>query len=467
MAARRPATAAARCCGGGGGGISHWLRDVSGAGRWTTRSAGSAQPLARRAAPVGARSRAAASHAAHLGRPAWGPAARYSSSAASSAPPSSADEKKPPPSPAVLAERAAAVAHLEPLRLRYLTVDQLEAVFGALVAKAGSPADGDTPAGFGLAGVEALLRDLAAARAATETPSALAAAQRDDLPVSAAEVLSALDANGDGLVSWEDFDAVIGKASEKVDSRVYTVAGSLMFNFTAQGAAMPTIPLIAREIGCSTADIGFITSASALSRLVCNMPCAWLAEKVGRRPLLIAGPVIGAASITMFGMSHSYEALIGWNAVFGIGSATTAAASTLYLNDVATPRNRSRTTAPTTITALLGFAIGPAMAGLMGEKYGLSAPFFLCGAGMSVAAASALIFLPETRRLPGTTHDPAVPIISVLPSDKEAGASDAASTADSAKKDQAVWQQWGRLLRVPNLQAVYVAAFATGGTHGS
>ncbi len=250
---------------------------------------------------------------------------------------------------------ALVLKYIEPLRLRYLTVDQLRRVFDELVRQEPRAAgkQQESAPGFGLAGADALLRDLAVARASAERPSNLI--EQDE--VSAADVISALDQDADGWVTWEDFDSVIGSAAEKVDSRVFTVAGSLMFNFTAQGAAMPTIPLIAREIGCSTADIGFITSASAISRLVCNMPCAWLAEKVGRRPLLICGPAIGAASITMFGMSGSFEHLVGWNAVFGIGSATTAAASTLYLNDVATPRNRSRTTAPTTITALLGVAI--------------------------------------------------------------------------------------------------------------
>jgi hypothetical protein len=267
---------------------------------------------------------------------------------------SSAAQQSPAREPA---DRTAVLRHLEPLRLRYLTIEQLRAVFDALAlqeeAAAAEKASGEgTAPRFGTAGAEALLRDLAATRAATERPSDLISNGAD--VISADEVLMALDRDGDGWVTWEDFDGVIGKAAEKVDSRVFTVAGSLMFNFTAQGAAMPTIPLIARQLGCSTADIGFITSASALSRLICNMPCAWLAEKVGRRPLLVAGPAIGAASITMFGMSSSYEQLIMWNAVFGIGSATTAAASTLYLNDVATPRNRSRTTAPTTITALLG-----------------------------------------------------------------------------------------------------------------
>eukprot|EP01049_Picozoa_sp_SAG25_P005819 SAG25_NODE_411_length_8395_cov_6.454556_11_plen_45_part_00 len=36
----------------------------------------------------------------------------------------------------------------------------------------------------------------------------------------------------------------------------------------------------------------------------------------------------------------------------------TAAASALYLNDLATAKNRSRTTAPTTVMALIGFAAG-------------------------------------------------------------------------------------------------------------
>ena len=339
-----------------------------------------------------------------------------------------------------------------------MTVEQLRDFFNTLRAEG---ADGEGEPAFGAAGAAQLLQEAGAARAL------VAEAAADPTPVAtvtSAQLLRALDSDGDGRVSWEDFEGVIGAAADKVDSRIYTVSGSLLFNFTAQGAALPTIPLIAREIGCTTADIGFITSAAAGSRLLCNIPCAWLAEKVGRRPPLIAGPAIGAVAISMFGVSATLPQLIGWNALFGVGNSLTATSSTLYLNDVATPRNRSRTTAPTTVTALLGFALGPAFAGIIGDAYGLSNAFFLCAAGMAAASASAIIFLPETQLPASLRASAAVAAPAVAGADAPSAPEDAAA---AAAKEAAVWRQWRRLLAVPNLQALYVSAFSTGMTHGS
>lgn len=348
MAARRPRTHSCAVSAVGRAAVSA-ASCLGSAGRWRVVPLFGRRASSRGACELAAHLTASRTMRSRSGRRSHG-AARYFSAA------ESLRSTPLPEGSAAAVDLALVLKHIEPLRLRYLTVDQLRGVFDVLVHQEpraeGEQQEGVAPR-FGLAGTNALLRDLAVA----STPAERASDLVEHGGVSAAAVLCALDRDGDGWVTWEDFNGVIGTAAEKVDSRVFTVAGSLMFNFTAQGAAMPTIPLIAREIGCSTADIGFITSASAISRLLCNLPCAWLAEKIGRRPLLICGPAIGAASITMFGMSSSYEELIGWNAVFGIGSATTAAASTLYLNDVSTPRNRSRTTAPTTITALLGVAI--------------------------------------------------------------------------------------------------------------
>ena len=100
-----------------------------------------------------------------------------------------------------------------------------------------------------------------------------------------------------------------------------------------------------------------------------------------------------------------------------------------------------------------GFACGPALAGVIGDHYGLSAPFFLCGAGMSIAAGSALVFLPETMRITATENK--MPQKVVLQSDTPTAAKKQVNEIEGTK-DQAVWHKWSKLLKVPNLQAVYV-----------
>ena len=51
---------------------------------------------------------------------------------------------------------------------------------------------------------------------------------------------------------------------------------------------------MARSLDLSAADVGILTSATALARLICNYPASLFAERVGRRPLLIAGPPVSA-----------------------------------------------------------------------------------------------------------------------------------------------------------------------------
>ena len=136
--------------------------------------------------------------------------------------------------------RAAHKASLPPdltsLGLTRLPAEELRAVFDRV---SGGGASGEN--GFGAAGAAHLLDDAMAAEAAeiaaggwaTFTPGG----QR--LPASAEQVVAALDRNGDGNVSWEDFQSSVGDAAEVVDRRVMYVAGSLLFNFVAQVRAHP------------------------------------------------------------------------------------------------------------------------------------------------------------------------------------------------------------------------------------
>jgi len=91
--------------------------------------------------------------------------------------------------------------------------------------------------------------------------------------------------------------------------------------------------------------------------------------------------------------------LAAGNACIGVGMASAMAGASLYLSDIATPRNRAQTTAPLLQSALMGFAIGPALGGVMAQHFGLHLPFVACAAGLVAASGSAAYLLPETGHL--------------------------------------------------------------------
>jgi len=86
-----------------------------------------------------------------------------------------------------------------------------------------------------------------------------------------------------------------------------------------------------------------------------------LAERIGRRPLLIAGPAVSSIGMAGLACSSSFSHLAASNAFIGVGMASVMAGAGLYLSDISTPRNRAQTTAPILQSALIGFAIGPAL----------------------------------------------------------------------------------------------------------
>ena len=85
------------------------------------------------------------------------------------------------------------------------------------------------------------------------------------------------------------------------------------------------------------------------------------------------------------------------------------AGASLYLSDISTPRNRAQTTAPLLQSALMGFAIGPALGGVLAQSLGLHLPFVVCAAGLVAASGSAAMLLPETKALAHGRGGPAAP----------------------------------------------------------
>jgi MFS family permease len=240
-------------------------------------------------------------------------------------------------------------------------------------------------------------------------------------------------------VPWERLRDRVADAGRPVDGRVYPISGSLLLNFMGQGVMMPVLPLLARDAGLEAQGLGLVAGASALGRLLTNVPAASLANRLGRRPLLVAGPLLSCAGMAGFAACPaSLPLFAGCNALAGVGGALTSAGAGLYLADISTPQNRSQTMAPLMTTALLGFAMGPALGGFVAEAHGLRAPFLLTSAGMFASSLAAAAFLPETMR-----------------------------RGEGGGREEGAGEQWAALGKMPAMQAINSVTFMTGVAQGA
>ncbi|MFL2988078.1 MAG: MFS transporter [Candidatus Poriferisodalaceae bacterium] len=163
-----------------------------------------------------------------------------------------------------------------------------------------------------------------------------------------------------------------------------------------QGVVGPVLPLYARDFGVSATMVGLTLTVFALARLILNIPAGLIADRFGRRVLLIGGPIL--TSIGMFGSGFAGDiwSLLIWRFVAGAGSAFFMSGALIYLIDIAPPGLRARYVATNQWALSVGVALGPGIGGLVAERWGLAAPFHLVGVIALFAAVYAVFRLPET-----------------------------------------------------------------------
>ncbi|MEM9464708.1 MAG: MFS transporter [Actinomycetota bacterium] len=164
-----------------------------------------------------------------------------------------------------------------------------------------------------------------------------------------------------------------------------------------QGVVSPVIPLYAKDFGVSAATVGLTLTVFALARLIVNVPAGIIADRYGRRILLIGGPIITSIGMFGSGLSDSIGELLVWRFVAGAGSAFYMSGAMIYLIDIAAPEQRTRYVAVNQWALTLGFALGPGVGGLLGATYSLATPFYVVGGMGILTAVYAVIRLPETR----------------------------------------------------------------------
>ena len=212
----------------------------------------------------------------------------------------------------------------------------------------------------------------------------------------------------------------------------------------------PVLPAFATEFGASAAQVGACLSAFALARLLLNVPSGALADKAGRRPLLVAGPLVTALGMFGCAAAGSLPELLLHRFVAGAGSAVYASGASATLADLSTSANRGRVLGANQAAALAGAAAGPALGGaLVAASAPLGdvatrAPFLAVGVGCLYAAAHAFQGAPETLRrdaepsvAAGTPKPPETLRRSPAEARRTADATDASSVASSAEDDDA------------------------------
>jgi MFS family permease len=141
----------------------------------------------------------------------------------------------------------------------------------------------------------------------------------------------------------------------------------------------PVLPVYIASFNVSYALIGFVMSAFGLTRVFVEIPGGVLADRLGRRRLLLLGTGLALSSHIVAGFASSYLELVIARMIVGVGSAFSMTAGLMYVGEQAPPAQRSQNVARYQSMFSMGGIVGPTLGGILSDLLGIRLLFFIAG----------------------------------------------------------------------------------------
>lgn len=166
----------------------------------------------------------------------------------------------------------------------------------------------------------------------------------------------------------------MGERSLRMD--VLSIYVPSFFIFVGMSIVSPILPLFAKSFNVSYTLVSLAISSYAFGRLIADIPCGWLSDKWGRRPLMIWGTLILALTAFLNARATNFVEFLLYRTIQGVGSAMWMTSRTTLLADILKPEERGRIMGYFQTFQLLGSSAGPVIGGYVSMWYGLQSTFY-------------------------------------------------------------------------------------------
>lgn len=145
----------------------------------------------------------------------------------------------------------------------------------------------------------------------------------------------------------------------------------------------PFLPNYVTELGATSGIsivfwTGAVFSAQAITMSVASPLWGAVADRMGRKPMMVRALLGGALTVTLMGFVSSAEQLVLLRAIQGVVSGTVSAGNALVAS--LAPRNRSGYAMSVLQTASWGgIALGPLLGGILADQFGYAFSFVITG----------------------------------------------------------------------------------------
>jgi len=163
-------------------------------------------------------------------------------------------------------------------------------------------------------------------------------------------------------------------------------------------------PIYLQQLGANTMTIAGVFGLFGLAMMVAHIPAGHLADRIGRKPLLVAAWAAGVLAALIMGLARTLPVFVAGMLLYGFTAFVTSPLNS-YITVARGKMSPVRAMTMVSAAYNLGAVLGPISGGWIGERLGLHSVYMI-SAGIFTISTLILVFLHSQ---PCEVHDPAAP----------------------------------------------------------
>lgn len=169
---------------------------------------------------------------------------------------------------------------------------------------------------------------------------------------------------------------------------------SLILWGIGEGSFFSFIPLYLQELGAKAFQIGGIMGGLSFAAMLCHLPAGYLADKLGRRTLIIASWAIGLVATILMFSAKSLPLFVLSLVLYGATGFVLAPLNS-YIAHAAPHGSLTRFLTIISASFNFGYMFGPLIGGFLGETFGLRNLFVFAAILFCISTILVIMLRPQ------------------------------------------------------------------------
>lgn len=174
---------------------------------------------------------------------------------------------------------------------------------------------------------------------------------------------------------------------------------------TGQGAVLPIVALVAKDLGASVAIAGLVVAVRGIGTMLFDIPAGTLVSRYGERRAMAIATLMMMVSLVGCVLSQSVVVFAGFMLLMGCSWSVWLLARLAYVSDVMPLHLRGRALSMLGGTQRIGNFVGPFLGAVAIEWWGLDGAYYVHIA-LGLAGLAVVLLVPDPHHQTAHVHAP-------------------------------------------------------------